>query len=83
RPVCGRRQVIVTNVKRGTNRNNDNQYDTDEQTNEASLLNKILGGNYATYGQFPWMAAVLDNNQHTCGGAIISEFWVISAAHCF
>jgi len=57
-------------------------------------LKKISGGHNSKLGKHPWMANVISvvnpdqNNggyyyQTLCGGSIISERWVISAAHCF
>jgi hypothetical protein len=37
----------------------------------------IVGGNYATAGQFPWMVAL-----RGCGGSLIHPQWVLTAAHC-
>ena len=50
---------------------------------------RIVGGFDVRYGAFPWQAAVLKHNPrtqqygHWCGGTIISNSWVLSAAHCF
>lgn len=43
----------------------------------------IVGGRDANVGQFPFMAALRTRaNQHVCGGCIISNRWILSAAHC-
>ncbi|XP_031632777.1 uncharacterized protein LOC116346717 [Contarinia nasturtii] len=50
-------------------------------------INRILGGSPAEMGEFPWMAALgflNENYQVTfdCGGTIISDYFILSAAHC-
>lgn len=49
----------------------------------------IFGGYYAERGQFPHQASLRRNYsnpnvfRHTCGGSIITNRFVLSAAHCF
>ncbi|XP_053392701.1 ovochymase-1-like isoform X2 [Mercenaria mercenaria] len=44
---------------------------------------KIVGGRMALSHSWPWMVSLRINGSHTCGGAIIHEKWVLTAAHCF
>lgn len=50
---------------------------------ETKISNYIVGGRNALPGQFPFMVALRTRrNQHRCGGCIISNRWILSAAHC-
>uniref|UniRef100_A0A674KC65 Peptidase S1 domain-containing protein n=1 Tax=Terrapene triunguis TaxID=2587831 RepID=A0A674KC65_9SAUR len=49
----------------------------------VSLSGRILNGQDAKAGAWPWQVSVRQNGFHICGGALISESWVVSAAHCF
>ncbi|CAH1794648.1 unnamed protein product, partial [Owenia fusiformis] len=47
-------------------------------------LGRILGGNEASPGWWPWFVSLEGgpDQKHFCGGAIINEEWVLTAAHC-
>ncbi|KAK5640445.1 hypothetical protein RI129_011256 [Pyrocoelia pectoralis] len=44
---------------------------------------RIVGGYDASEGQFPYQVAVRLYENHHCGGAILNEHTVLSAAHCY
>ncbi|KAG5322237.1 CTR2 protein, partial [Pseudoatta argentina] len=43
---------------------------------------QIVGGKNASTGQYPYQVSLKQNRNHFCGGAIIHEKYVITAAHC-
>lgn len=43
---------------------------------------KIIGGTDADIHEFPSMVSILWNRTHWCGGSMISEYWILTAAHC-
>lgn len=49
---------------------------------------RIVGGKNAKPGDWPWQVNIdyednISNPGHLCGGTLITEEWVLSAAHCF
>ncbi|BFZ24279.1 hypothetical protein BsWGS_27318 [Bradybaena similaris] len=53
-------------------------------------LNKLIGGATSDHGKYPWTVNIYWRNVtdgvvtsgQVCGGAIISEYWVLTAASC-
>jgi len=48
----------------------------------ASRLPYIVNGKDAMVGAWPWQASLQQGGSHFCGGAVISDQWVLTAAHC-
>jgi len=43
---------------------------------------RIVGGVPAIRGNFPWMVQIKQGVSHYCGGSIINQNWIVTAAHC-
>lgn len=46
------------------------------------LGDKIVNGEVAKEGDWPWMCSMHYNGRHICGGSLINERWIVTAAHC-
>lgn len=47
------------------------------------ILNRIMSGDIAAKAAWPWQASLQHNNIHQCGATLISNTWLVTAAHCF
>ncbi|XP_027464052.1 coagulation factor IX isoform X3 [Zalophus californianus] len=89
---CGR--VSVPHVSTTRTRaetffsNMDYENSTEVEKNFENLtqplndLTRIVGGKDAKPGQFPWQVLLNGKVDAFCGGSIINEKWVVTAAHC-
>ncbi|XP_077165509.1 coagulation factor IX [Paroedura picta] len=63
--------------------------DTDIEDNSTQIVPlsgtkiRVVGGQNSKKGEVPWQVYVLDSEQKGfCGGSIINENWIVTAAHC-
>lgn len=48
------------------------------------VSNRIFGGEMVNQNEFPFIASLryIRSAKHFCGGSIITENWILTAAHC-
>nr|XP_026492654.1 tryptase alpha/beta-1-like isoform X3 [Vanessa tameamea] len=51
-------------------------------TYESLDEERIVGGHNAELNEWPWIVALFNNGRQFCGGSLIDDSHVISAAHC-
>src|SRR5690348_12693415 len=49
----------------------------------APFRRKIVGGEPTEIEKHPWQVALQLNGGFFCGGSIIAQKWILTAAHCF
>ena len=53
-------------------------------SNQRAILSKIVGGETVRKRSWNWLVSLSrkSNQQHFCGGSILSSSWILTAAHC-
>jgi len=56
----------------------------------GTITSRIVEGENASLGEFPWMVSLFGREQigdqvinYYCGGALINQYWILTAANCF
>ncbi|XP_006924250.1 coagulation factor IX isoform X2 [Pteropus alecto] len=92
---CGRVSVSHASTKFTRSEsifsNMDYENSTEDETNLNNItestqpfndFTRVVGGENAKPGQFPWQVLLNGKIDAFCGGCIINEKWVVTAAHC-
>lgn len=61
----------------------DNSSENEIDQNPFGGGTRIVGGQIIDIENVPYLAEISKNGAHHCGGSIISNKWILSAAHCF
>ncbi|XP_076650238.1 trypsin-2 [Halictus rubicundus] len=75
--------LSVTGTVYGDSLDNTTSY-TELEWISYSLTGRIVNGTKAASRQFPYQVSLQRsyNSRHFCGGSLIDEFYVVTAAHC-
>jgi len=52
------------------------------QKNLPKEMGRIMYGNETDPNEYPWQISMWIDRSHFCGGTLINEEWIVTAAHC-
>ncbi|KAB0800716.1 hypothetical protein PPYR_06455 [Photinus pyralis] len=92
-PICGmrvqeinpfRREEVDTSAERILGEPYYARVSESHQNESDPLLGsgRVVGGLPSQPKAWPWIVSVYRNGMFHCGGALINEIWIVTAAHC-
>ncbi|XP_041419171.1 serine protease 56-like [Xenopus laevis] len=52
-------------------------------SNNTIAKGRIVGGSVTSPGSWPWLVNLRLNGDLMCGGVLLDDMWILTAAHCF
>lgn len=49
----------------------------------GQIVEMVTGGTPVSVNEIPYQIALFQNGTFRCGGSILNEKWILTAAHCF
>lgn len=85
--ICGIRSNMKFNKNIDPDRMKRNSYAEHHADNGTSRFARskdprVVGGIASNPGAWPWLIALYQDGIFHCGGVILSDRWVLTAAHC-
>lgn len=73
---------LVNDIERGRVANTYNESQFNKSNDHILQISRIVGGKPSQPAAWPWLVSIYKNGIFHCGGVLLNELWVITAAHC-
>ena len=75
-------EIENISVSRIVNENDNISVSRIVNGNDNISVSRIVNGNDAEDNEWPWIAALMNNGRQFCGGSLIDDKHILTAAHC-